>query len=88
MLCNSIYRAVFKIRVLHMTRKSVLTLYDVSCRVCDKCDNFVLLYSLSRLILANLMGAPDTSLEKKVFGLTLLSTHSVLKKSFSFLQKK
>ena len=51
---------------------------------------FVLLYSLSCLILPNLKGAPDTDhviFRRGGFGFTFLSAHSVLKKGFSFLQK-
>ena len=51
----------------------------------------MLTYSLSRLILENLKEAPDTHhviSRKNFFGFKLLSTHSVLKQSFSFLQHK
>ena len=49
------------------------------------------IYSLSSLILANIKEPPDTHQiisKNNAFGFKLLSTHSVLKQSFSFLQQK
>ena len=48
-------------------------------------------YSSSRLISENLKEPPDTHhiiSKKNAFGFKLLSTYSVLKQSFSFLQQK